>query len=1281
MGNRKIKILAIDGNADSLIRLKAFIMEVYKEANVLTTLDGDEGINIALSEDPDVILLDVIMPGMDGYEVCRKIKSHVKLSDIPVVFVTTLTGDKESRLRVLEAGAEAFLTKPVDEAELIAKIRAMETIKANRVEKRNREEHLARLVEEQTRELKMTHNATLELLEDLKKEVEAHKKSEEDLRESEERYRAFFENSMDAILLTQPDGKIVSANSAACEMFGRTEEELVKLGREGVIDRTDHRLTDILAERKKAGRAKGEVRLIRKNGEVFSAELSSALFKNSSGEVFTSMIIRDIALKLEAEKTIENERLLLRTLINNIPDSIYSKDLLCRKTLVNPKEIWYMGVKLEEDAIGKTDFDVYPKEIADRFYADDQLILETGKPLLNREELLYDKHGEKKWLLSSKLPLRDRDGQVIGLVGIGRDITDLKERELAHTMQYNIATAMVYRKSLQELFEIIKHDLNQLMEAENLTLAMINYETGMLYSPVDFEKSEENPQSWPAEASLTGWLIKQKKSCLLTHPELEKLAEDEKLVRYGPESECWMGVPLFDGDMVVGAIILQSYKNRDAYDSNSVRIIEVVASQLSSYMKRLNAEETALKLTKVVEQSPDSILITDINGIIEYANPKLSELTGYSPEEIIGQSPRIFQSGEHPKSFYTTLWNTLLAGKDWHGEILNRKKDGNLYWENASIAPLLNNKGEVTHYIAVKDEITEKKKSEEALKFHAALQSLLIKIASGYINVHVENLDGTVKSSLEEMGRFAAADRAYVFEYDWEKQIARNTYEWCAEGVSPQITNLQNLDVYRIEAFVNAHLKGEAFYLADVMSLENDDPLKQVLELQEIKSTIALPMMEGQNCTGFVGFDWITDHHDYSEGEKVLLSIFSQLLVNVKIKTRLEYNLIIEKERAEAADRLKTAFLNNISHEVRTPINGILGFGNMLMQPGISEEEKNEYFDILQISSNRLIDTITSFMDISLLTSGNMSVAKKKFSLHSFLNKLYEFYKNEILNKNIELLMELNKKKDAVLIETDEDILKKIFHYIIENSIKFTTTGHIRLGYLLKEKKIEFFVEDTGKGIEPDKVSTVFEPFVQEDLRLSRGYEGSGLGLSISKGLVELLGGSIAISSEKGCGTIVTFTLPGADISAKEIISVPADLNGNDFVVLIAEDDSVNRLYLEMILNHADIKCISVENGIQAVDACRENFNISIVLMDLKMPVMGGLEATRLIKQFRPDLPVVAVSAHAMKDDIKLSMEAGCDDYLTKPFNQEVLLEKVFNVLGRHSQRNGRQNEFISQQQ
>ncbi|MGM0622283.1 MAG: response regulator, partial [Bacteroidota bacterium] len=375
--------------------------------------------------------------------------------------------------------------------------------------------------------------------------------------------------------------------------------------------------------------------------------------------------------------------------------------------------------------------------------------------------------------------------------------------------------------------------------------------------------------------------------------------------------------------------------------------------------------------------------------------------------------------------------------------------------------------------------------------------------------------------------------------------------------------------------------------------------------------------------------------------------------------------LEIEKEKAQAADRLKTAFLNNISHEVRTPLNGILGFGEMMTETDLSEDAKEMYLKILKQSSDRLINTITDFMDISLIASGNVTVNKKNLQMSQLFSDLGELYEKHCKEKELKLELNLPQDTEKAEVVSDPELLKKVFRHLINNALKFTNEGAIKLGYMLKQNTVLCFVEDTGKGIEAEMQDLVFTHFTQEDTRIARGYEGSGLGLSISKGLVELLGGEIALKSEKGKGTTVSFTLPWVpeEIEHETPESVNQAAGGN--VVLIAEDDSMNRLYLEIVLKSKGIPFISVGNGHEAVEKCREHPEIGVVLMDLKMPLMDGYEATRQIKTFRPELPVIAVTAQAMTGDKQKVLNAGCDDYLAKPIKKTDLHKLINKYFGK----------------
>ncbi len=683
---------------------------------------------------------------------------------------------------------------------------------------------------------------------------------------------------------------------------------------------------------------------------------------------------------------------------------------------------------------------------------------------------------------------------------------------------------------------------------------------------------------------------------------------------------------------------------------------------------RKAAQNELRKLSRAVVQSPDSIIITDKDGKIEFVNPKFTQITGYKWEEAIGNNPRILNSGVHPQSFYKEIWDTILAGNDWYGEFRNKKKNGELYWESASISSLTNDEGEITHLVAVKEDITDRKNTEELLKYHSELQQILLKIASEYIHVRADDFENSIYVSLEEMGRFAKADRAYIFQYNWEKRVAINTFEWCAENIIPQINEFQQVPMNDFSQWVEKQIKGEEIFIADVCKLSDDDTLKPFLEQQDVKSVIAIPMMDGEVCIGFVGFDWVKSCHIYNDEEKLLLSLYAQLLVNVKNRLDLEKTLVIEKDRAEAADRLKTAFLNNISHEVRTPLNGILGFGQMIAEPDLSQDEKEIYFKMLQQSIDRLVNTITDFMDISLIASDNLTVNREEFPISTLFSELSELYEEQCKEKGLKFMLSLPPGNEKVELESDVELLRKVFNHLLSNALKFTSEGIVKLGYTFKKNAIECFVEDTGIGIDKKMQALVFNNFTQEDTRISRNYEGSGLGLSISKRLVQLLDGEIALKSEKGKGTTVSFTLPHTSEATEYEKNGSLKQVAGGMIVLIAEDDYVNRRYIETILKKDGIQFVSVADGIQAVEQCLKNNEIGIVLMDLKMPVMDGLEATRQIKDVKPELPVIAITAQVTQADREKAINAGCDDYLPKPIKKEILLLKVKQYMSQYSE-------------
>ncbi len=367
-------------------------------------------------------------------------------------------------------------------------------------------------------------------------------------------------------------------------------------------------------------------------------------------------------------------------------------------------------------------------------------------------------------------------------------------------------------------------------------------------------------------------------------------------------------------------------------------------------------------------------------------------------------------------------------------------------------------------------------------------------------------------------------------------------------------------------------------------------------------------------------------------------------------------------ERAEASDRLKTAFLNNISHEVRTPLNGILGFIELIDNPELTAEDRELYKDILHASSDRLLNTINSYMDISLLVSGNMSVNKSEFDLIALLNQGYHTYHQEAEAKGVTINLDLVSFANGIYLNSDRELVRKVYYHLLTNAVKFTEFGTVNIGISLMDGQVEISVEDSGIGIRDDIRDRIFDSFLQADLSNTRKHEGSGLGLAIAKGIVELIGGKIWVKSTLGYGSTFGFTVPGLTSPVELVESSKAAIveSGEEGpVILIVEDDPINIYLLESMLHKCRVALWHVENGQLAVDFCRNHPELSLVLMDLKMPVMDGFEATRQIKLNRPNLPVIAVTAFAMSGDRELALAAGCDDYLSKPFNTRSLVDKL----------------------
>ncbi len=385
---------------------------------------------------------------------------------------------------------------------------------------------------------------------------------------------------------------------------------------------------------------------------------------------------------------------------------------------------------------------------------------------------------------------------------------------------------------------------------------------------------------------------------------------------------------------------------------------------------------------------------------------------------------------------------------------------------------------------------------------------------------------------------------------------------------------------------------------------------------------------------------------------------------DISERKQLENELITARDRAEESDHLKTAFLNNISHEIRTPMNAIVGFSKFINEPDLTPEKRKHYTDIIMQSSDQLLAIIDDIISIAAIESGQEKIQENKVNINIICKLIKEQFSQKAIEKNVRLSLENVLADDEAMIITDETKLTQILTNLIGNALKFTQQGAVNFGYEVKNNQLEFYVEDSGMGIPEDMQETIFNRFRQVETTATRNFGGSGLGLSISKAYVEMLGGKMWLTSALEKGSVFYFTIPYKSTKpGKSHGNTPVKELDYEFItnktILIAEDEISNFLLLEEMFLDTGTNIIKAVNGLEAVELCKSNPDIDLVLMDLKMPKMDGYEATRQIKAFSPDLSIIAQTAYFSLADRNKALASGCSDFLTKPLNKELLLFKV----------------------
>jgi PAS domain S-box-containing protein len=387
-----------------------------------------------------------------------------------------------------------------------------------------------------------------------------------------------------------------------------------------------------------------------------------------------------------------------------------------------------------------------------------------------------------------------------------------------------------------------------------------------------------------------------------------------------------------------------------------------------------------------------------------------------------------------------------------------------------------------------------------------------------------------------------------------------------------------------------------------------------------------------------------------------------------------EDKIIKAKEHAEECDQLKSAFLANMSHEIRTPMNGILGFTNLLKDVNITQENQQEYIKIIDQSGARLLGIINDIIDISKIESKQMELSISETNINKQIEYIFNFFKPEVANKEILLVFKNGLDLNKAYVKTDSEKLYAVLINLVKNAIKFCDKGTIDFGYILKTKnksttneinELEFYVKDSGVGIPDDRKHAIFDRFIQADFSDKRAFQGAGLGLSISKAYVEMLGGKIWVESEVGIGSSFYFTIPydagpkGGTVFIETPEQKISETQIKKLKILIVEDDPISKLLMTKVLLPFSKEIIKVNAGFQAIKACQNNPDIDLVMMDINMSGMSGYEITNQIRLFNKKVIIIAQTGNALSSDRKKAIDSGCNDYISKPINKDLLIQLI----------------------
>lgn len=676
---------------------------------------------------------------------------------------------------------------------------------------------------------------------------------------------------------------------------------------------------------------------------------------------------------------------------------------------------------------------------------------------------------------------------------------------------------------------------------------------------------------------------------------------------------------------------------------------------------------------KVIQAIPDSIFLLNTAGlIVDYREPATGLL--FLPKEEVRNRhfSALLPAARHDEA--GSAFDKACTGKTTVTIRFQSPVPGTGRYFEGRFSPYQDNSG----VLFIVRDISPQMETEQKLQSLSTLHQLIVEFSSRLIQSGMDEIDAGIDFTLKILGDYAHVDRVYIFDYVAETDLLYNTYEWCAEGIPPEISNLQGIPFSLVPRWKQKFSRQEHVYIPLVAEIDPQyNAEKEILDPQGIQSLLALPMFSGVSFIGFIGFDAVRHTREWSEEHINLLRLAGQIIAGTIYRGKYEKEITEARKMAEKANKAKSEFLASISHEIRTPMNAILGFSEILYNNTTNPKDKNFLSGILS-SGRTLLYLINDILDLSKIEAGQMEIITEPTRLSDLLDDIGRIFSAKVLEKSLDFRISITEGVPDVL-RVDDVRLRQVLFNLVGNAVKFTHSGAIELKASCTPNPrkpnlcdLEIAVIDTGIGIPASYQHIIFDAFVQVDMENNRKYGGTGLGLAITQRLVQMMNGTLSLESQVDKGSTFTIHLHNIEITSetaertnlyewfdKVVTFEPA-------TILVVDDVAFNRELAKSFLGMFNFTVLEAKNGNEGVTVARL-YKPDLILMDLRMPQMTGYQAVEILKKFpeTKEITCIAFTASSMRHDEEL-IHSLFDGFLMKPITRNELIDCLMKWLPHH---------------